>query len=205
METKSFPSLSYNPSTWSQRIPIAILGGIAFFIALYLGLFQWELIPTVWDPIFGDGTQNVLRSAASHEMTKWIHMPDAAFGSFAYLGDAIYALAGSTRRWQDRPWLVILFGLDVIPLGLVSAILVGVQGLIVGSWCFLCLVTALISLTLVYLAYDEVFASCLYLYQIWKLSGSKRATFHAFCGKPTPYTHEAAQTVIRRKNVAKNP
>jgi hypothetical protein len=199
------PVFSYNPSAWSQRIPIALLGGIAFFIALYLGLFQWGLISEAWDPLFGDGTRNVLTSAASHDMTKWIHMPDAALGSFAYLGDAIYALAGSTRRWQDRPWLVILFGIDVIPLGVVSSILVGVQGFVVGSWCFLCLMTALISLILVYLAYDEVCASCLFLHQIWKLSRSKKQTFRAFCGKFTPYTHDAAQTIIRSKNVAKNP
>jgi hypothetical protein len=32
---------------------------------------------------------------------------------------------------------VILFGIDVIPLGIVSAVLVVLQGTIVGSWCVL--------------------------------------------------------------------
>jgi hypothetical protein len=44
--------------------------------------------------------------------------------------------------------MVVLFGLDVIPLGAISAILVLLQATIVGYWCFLCLVTAAISVLL---------------------------------------------------------
>ena len=51
--------------------------------------------------------------------------------------------------------MVILFGIDVIPLGGVSAILVVMQGFVVGSWCTLCLVSAAVSLLLVYFAYGR--------------------------------------------------
>src|SRR5688572_28614194 len=145
----------YNPSSWRQRIPICLLAFVAFLIAAYMALYQWRLIDGVWDPVFGKESQLVLDSDVSERMRGWFLIPDAALGALAYLGDCIFGLAGSTRRWQYRPWLVILFGIDVIPLGVVSAILVVLQFTVVGHWCFLCLVTAAISLLLVYLAYDE--------------------------------------------------
>src|SRR5688500_19879522 len=107
-------------------------------------------------------------------MRSWMLIPDAALGAIAYLGDAIYGLAGTTRRWQYRPWMVLLFGLDVIPLGIVSAVLVVMQGTVVGAWCFLCLVTAVISLLRVALAYDEVCSSLLYRKRVWRRTRKPR-------------------------------
>src|SRR5687768_13259453 len=131
------PPWDYNPSSWSQRIPICVLAGFAFAISCYMALYQWRLVSGVWDPLFGQQTVLVLDSDVSHSMQRWFGIPDAALGAIAYLGDVIFGLAGSTRRWQYRPWLVILFGLDVIPLGGVSAILVILQATVVGQWCFL--------------------------------------------------------------------
>ncbi|WP_442484125.1 vitamin K epoxide reductase family protein [Aeoliella sp. SH292] len=182
---------SYNPSAWSQRIPICILAAVATAIAAYMALYQWRLIDSVWDPMFGDSTQKVLDSKVAQTMDHWIGIPDAALGAFAYLGDAILGLAGSTRRWQYRPWMVILFGVDVIPLGVVSAVLVILQGTVVGYWCFLCLVTAIISLILAYWAYDEVWASVVYLWKVWKETHSGREVWLAFAG----YRTEAGERV----------
>jgi hypothetical protein len=192
----SVAMFGYNPSSWRQRIPICIVAMVAFFIALYMALYQWRLIPNVWDPVFGEQSRMVLDSDVSHRMMRWFRVPDAAFGALAYLGDAIFGLAGSTRRWQYRPWMVILFGIDVIPLGVVSAVLVLLQGTVVGSWCFLCLVTAAMSLCLVYAAYDEVWASLLYLFGIHRETRSWRSVWRAFWGYPLP---EAA--VVARKMV----
>jgi hypothetical protein len=172
----------------------------AALIAIYMGLYQWRLIPTVWDPIFGEQTQRVLDSDVSHTMSRWLRIPDAVLGAFAYLGDVIFALAGSTRRWQDRPWLVVLFGIDVIPLGVVSAVLVVLQGTVVGSWCFLCLITAAISLILIIYAYDEVWSSLLYLGRVWKKSRDFGLVWRTFWGKPSALAHEIAiQMTERRK------
>ena len=110
------PPWDYNPSSWRQRIPICILAGAGFMIASYLALYQWRLIGDVWDPAFGAQSRTVLDSEVSHWMKSWFHVPDAALGAIAYLGDAVFGLAGSTRRWQFRPWMVIIFGIDVIPL-----------------------------------------------------------------------------------------
>ena len=139
----------------------------------------------------------MLDSDVAKMMDRWIGIPDAALGAIAYLGDAIFGLAGSTRRWQYRPWLVVLFGIDVIPLGLVSAILVLCQATIVGNWCFLCLVTAVISLVLVYMAYDEVYASLKLLYRIWKKTHNARLVAAAFCGKPSVIADDVASEMVR--------
>ncbi len=189
-------SFGYNPSAWRQRLPICVAAMVAFFIALYMALYQWRLIDDVWDPIFGDQSKSVLDSDVSHRMMRWFRVPDAAFGALAYLGDAIFGLAGSTRRWQYRPWMVILFGIDVIPLGIVSAVLVVLQGTVVGSWCFLCLVTAAISLYLVYVAYDEVWVSLCYLFGIWKKTRSTRAVWRALWGWPVEGADEVAEQMI---------
>ena len=186
------PPFDYNPSAWNQRIPIAVLAGVAFLISTYLALYQWGLIDTVWDPVFGDGTRTVLDSKTSEQMRSWLLIPDAALGALAYLGDAIYGLAGTTRRWQYRPWMVILFGLDVIPLGIVSAILVVMQGTVVGAWCFLCLVTAAISLTLVYWAYDEVWATLKYLWRVWQKTKNPKILWRVFWGGAASEADEAA-------------
>lgn len=192
------PPWKYNPSAWSQRIPICILACVAFLMSTHLALYQWRLIDSPWDPIFGQQTRNVLDSDVAKKMHFWFGIPDAAFGAIAYLGDAIFGLAGSTRRWQYRPWMVILFGIDVIPLGIVSAVLVVLQATVVGNWCFLCLCTAAISLILVYMAYDEVYSSLKYLYRTWKKSRDLKVVWSALWGRPTTIANEAASEMVRK-------
>ena len=75
-----------------------------------------------------------------------------------------------------------LFGIDVIPLGIVSVVLVILQGTVVGAWCFLCLVTAGISLVLVYWAYDEVWATLKYLWRVWKKTGDLKILWRVIWG-----------------------
>lgn len=186
------PPWKYNPSSWRQRIPICLLAGVAFLIASYMALYQWRLIIDVWDPIFGEQSRQVLDSDVSERMRSWFRIPDAALGALAYLGDLVFGLAGSTRRWQYRPWLVLLFGLDVIPLGIVSAVLVVMQGAVVGAWCFLCLVTAVISLLLVLLAYDEVWSSLLYLGRVWRRTRKARLVWQVFWGRASREAEEVA-------------
>jgi uncharacterized membrane protein len=181
----------YNPSGWRQRVTISLVASVAFFAATYMALYQWRLVDGVWDPVFGEQTLRVLDSDVSEQMKSWMRMPDAALGAIAYLGDIVFALAGSTRRWQFRPWLVMIFGLDVIPLGIVSAILVFLQGTTVGAWCFLCLVTAVISLILVALAYDEVWSCLKYLRRVW--TNTDRSTFwNTLWGRPSQAAHDIA-------------
>lgn len=186
------PPFERNPSAWSQRWPIAVLAGVATLICAGMGLYQWDLLGSVWDPVFGRGSETVLDSDASHRMWAFLHVPDAVFGGWGYLSEAILSMVGSTRRWQYRPWMVVIFGIDVIPLGLVSAVLVVVQGVSVGAWCFPCLVTAAISLVLIVFAYDEVWASLRYLHRVWRASRSAGLVWRTFCGRPSELAHRVA-------------
>lgn len=190
------PPYNHNPSAWVQRLPICLLAFVGAGISIHLTLFQYGLIESVWDPVFGKGSDKVLKSNIAGELYKLIGIHDAALGVFAYLGDAILGLAGSPRRWQYRPWMVILFGIDVIPLGIVSAVLVVCQAFVVGYWCFLCLITAVISLILVYWAWDEVRVSLTYLWIVRRQTHSKRMLWRAFWGYRDPAMERAADTML---------
>ncbi len=176
---------NYNPSRWGERGTIAALALMAMAVSAYMALYQYRAIDTVWDPVFGEQTHRVLDSDASHRMERWFRMPDAALGAFAYFADAVLALAGSTRRWQFRPWLVATFAIVVIPTSLVSFILVAVQGVALQLWCLPCLVTALLSLILVVLASDEVISSWIYLRDLRRAVGSWGLVWDAFWGRPS--------------------
>jgi len=57
------------------------------------------------------------------------------------------------------PWAVMLFGVLVVPIGVVSIVLVVLQPLAVGTWCSLGLLTALLTVFMVAPAVDEIVAS----------------------------------------------
>lgn len=149
------PGWDYNPAEWSQRIPIVLLALVGFGIASYLELYQWGVIGMVWEPFFGDGSQKILTSGVSWALP----FPDAALGAFSYLLDAVAGLIWSRRRWRTMPWIVVLFGLAVGPLGVVSVMLTVFQPVLYDSWCTLCLASAVISLAMVGPAMDEFLAS----------------------------------------------
>lgn len=156
------PGWSYNPSSWSERlwmIGVALLG---FALSGYLALYQWGLLDHVWEPFFGKGSETVLHSALS----RLLPIPDAALGAVAYALDAITGAIGGPQRWRSMPWMVVLFGLAVGPLGLVSVLLVIAQPVVVHAWCTLCLVSALISVILIGPAMDEVLASLQFLKRV---------------------------------------
>lgn len=164
------PAWDYNPSAWSQRWPLIAIALVGFVIALYLGLYQVEVISAVWDPFFGDGSEKVLNS----EVSRALPVPDALLGAFSYLLDAVTGVIGASNRWRTKPWIVVLFGIATGPLGLVSVLLVIFQPLLVGTWCTLCLVTAVISIVMISPAMDELLASLQYLqrakrrgYSVW--------------------------------------
>lgn len=149
------PGWSYNPSSWPQRVPVIFLAWVGFFVARYMGAFQLEIIDTVWDPFFGDGTRKVLTSAVSESFP----VSDATLGAFSYILDVLFAYAGGTHRWRTMPWVVIIFGILIIPLGVVSITLVILQPVSVGHWCTLCLTSASISLLMIPFTLDEVLAT----------------------------------------------
>lgn len=149
------PGWSYNPSSWPQRLPIVGFSLVGFGIASYLTLYQLEVIDTVWEPFFEDGSETVLNSSVSHILP----VPDAALGAAGYLADAVTGAVGGTDRWRSWPWLVVLFGLAVGPFGAASIVLVVLQPVMFDSFCTLCLASALVSVVMIGPAMDEVLAS----------------------------------------------
>lgn len=156
------PGWNYNPATWPQRLPLIGLALVGMGIATYLTLFQVGVVETVWEPFFGDGSRRVLES----DLSRVLPIPDAALGAFGYFVDALAGVIGGTRRWKTMPWIVVVFGLAVGPLGAVSIALVMSQPLVVGAWCTLCLGSAVVSLLMIGPAMDEMLASLQYMKRI---------------------------------------
>lgn len=148
------PGWSYNPSAWSQRAPIIGLAFVSFLAARYMAAYQLGYIDSVWDPFFGDGTEQVLTS----EVSRAWPVSDAGLGAMTYMIEMLMGLMGDQRRWRTMPWMVAGFGFVVVPLGTVSIVLIILQPLAVGAWCFLCLFTAAAMLLMIPLSLDEIVA-----------------------------------------------
>jgi uncharacterized membrane protein len=149
------PGWSYNPSDWGNRIPIILAALLGTGIAAYLAAYQLHLVDSAWDPFFGEQTERILESPISRVLP----IPDALLGAFAYLVDAVAGAIGGQDRWRRMPWIVILFGIAVGPLGAVSIGLVIIQPVLYDAFCTLCLATALISVVMIGPAMDEVLAT----------------------------------------------
>jgi hypothetical protein len=148
------PGWSYNPSDWFQRGPIIAMAFVGFFLSRYLAAYQLGHIVYPWDPFFGDGTRRVLDSDISRAWP----VSDAGLGAVAYMLEALSGFMGGRNRWRTMPWMVLMFGVLVVPLGVVSIVLVILQPVAVGAWCTLCLITATAMLIMIAPAVDEVVA-----------------------------------------------
>src|SRR5690606_30159609 len=116
----------------------------------------------VWEPFFGRGSEKILNSSISNILP----IPDAALGAIAYPVGVIAGVIGGSGRWRKMPWIVVVFGLAVGPLGLVSILLVILQPVLFDSWCTLCLASAVVSLAMIGPAMDEMLASLQYLKRV---------------------------------------
>jgi hypothetical protein len=156
---------------------------VGFGIAAYLALYQYGVVGAVWEPFFGDGSATVLSSGLSRVLP----VSDAALGAAGYLADAVTGVLFGVRRWRTQPWIVVIFGVAVGPLGLVSVLLVIAQPVLYGSFCTLCLASAVISLSMIPPAVDEVLASLQHLRRVQLAGGS---VWRAFWGREQTGTRE---------------
>jgi hypothetical protein len=149
------PQLSFNPSEWRSRLRVLVLALAGFCIAIYLALYQWRVLKTVWEPFFGNGSERVLHSFVS----RLLPVPDAFLGALGYLADLATGLIGGSTRWQTMPRMVLTYGFTVCLVGAIALVLALLQPLLFHAGCTLCLVSTLISICIVWLARHEVFAS----------------------------------------------
>ncbi|NIC04737.1 vitamin K epoxide reductase family protein [Halomonas sp. DX6] len=152
------PGWDYNPSTWVQRIPIAMLAVLGVYLAHYLAAYQLGHVSSAWDPFFVAAGKNGTETIITSDMSKAWPVSDAGVGVMAYMLEFLMAVMGDARRWRTMPWMVAAFGIVVIPLGVISIFFIIAQPIFIGTWCTLCLVQALAMLVMMPYALDELVA-----------------------------------------------
>ncbi|MGQ0654159.1 MAG: NAD-dependent epimerase/dehydratase family protein [Betaproteobacteria bacterium] len=162
---ESPPGWAYNPSSWSQRLPIIALAFIGLYVSRYLAAYQLGYVDGVWEPFFDggedpkNGTEEIITSSVSEAWP----VSDAALGGLTYLLEILAGAIGSRRRWRTMPWLVVLFGLMIVPLGAVSIFFIVIQPIWIGTYCTLCLIAAAAMLAQIPYSLDEVAATAQFL------------------------------------------
>lgn len=91
-------------------------------------------------------------------MSHSLPVSSAGLGALAFTIEFLMGWMGSPARWRTMPWMVALFGILVIPLGLVHIFLVISQPVIVEAWCTFCLLATALMLPMLPLEVDEVIA-----------------------------------------------
>jgi hypothetical protein len=158
-----------NPSAWSKRLPVIALALVGCAIATYLGLYQLDVIPHVWEPFFGNGSHIILKQSSIAHL---LPVPDALLGAGAYMAEAILDAIGSRERWHSLPWIVLLVGLMACGLGLTAIALVLCQAFLFHAWCTFCLASAGCSTLIVIGVSEEVRASLRFVWRRGTLRGS---------------------------------
>jgi nucleoside-diphosphate-sugar epimerase len=157
---------SYNPSAWTQRVPIIALALVGLYVSRYLAGYQLGHVDGVWEPFFaGDpenarnGTEEIITSAVAEAWP----ISDAGIGGITYLLEILTGAIGLKARWRTMPWLVIVFGLLVVPLSVTSLTFIIIQPIVIGTWGTLPLIAAAAMLLQIPYAIDELLASVQFL------------------------------------------
>lgn len=160
------PGWTYNPSAWTQRLPIILMALSGVYVSRYLAAYQLEHIPTVWEPFFAgspDDPRNGTEEIITSSVAKAWPVSDAAVGAYTYLLEILTGLVGSNARWRTMPWLVILFGLMIAPLGVTSIFFIIIQPVVIGTWSTIALFGAAMILIQIPYSLDELIATMQFL------------------------------------------
>lgn len=159
------PGWSYNPSAWTQRLPIIALAVIGLIVSRYLAAYQLGHVDGVWEPFFrgGPDPKNGTEEIITSDVSRAWPVPDAAVGALTYVLEILTGVIGTRARWRTMPWLVLLFGLMIAPLGVVSITFIVIQPIVIGTWCTLCLIAAAAMLIQIPYSLDELLATIQFL------------------------------------------
>ena len=199
------PGWGYNPSGWLQRAPIILLAFIGLYFSRYLPAYQLGHIDAAWDPFFAgtvagkNGSEDIVTSSVSEAWP----VPDAGMGALVYVLEILTGIIGSQRRWRTMPWLVVAFGILIVPLGVVSIFFIIIQPIVIGTWCTLCLIGAAAMLVQIPYSLDEVVATCEFMWRRRKQGAPVLRIF--FTGdtdegeadKPRPDFERAPKAILR--------
>jgi len=153
------PGWTYSPSTYLQRLPIIALGAIGFVISRVLAAYQLGHIDGVWEPFFsGDAVRNGTEYIITSDVSKAWPIADGGLGATTYMFEVLMGVMGGRARWRTMPWMVLLFGIVVVPLGVISIYFIIIQPIVIGTYCTLCLLAALAMLIMIPYSLDELVA-----------------------------------------------
>lgn len=153
------PGWTYSPSTYVQRMPIIALGAVGFFLSRILTAYQLGHIDGVWEPFFGsssplNGTEYIITS----DVSKAWPVADGGLGAMSYMFEILMGVMGGRARWRTMPWMVTLFGIVVVPLGVISIYFIIIQPIMIGTYCTICLMAGLAMLIMIPYSLDELVA-----------------------------------------------
>jgi uncharacterized membrane protein len=172
------PGWSYNPSAWRERWLLLALAAIGLLAALYTALSQLGVVGAMVDPFFGSASSYAVTHSA---ISRLLPVPDGVLGVVGYCCDLVFGAIGGERRWRTRPWVVLLFALVILALGMVSLVLTILQGAAIDSWCTVCLISAAVSTLILGLGIGEALASLQYLALI-RMKAGGAAVWRALWG-----------------------
>lgn len=166
------PGWSYNPSAWRERWLLLTLAAIGLLAALYTALSQLGVVGAMVDPFFGSASSYAVTHSA---IARLLPVPDGVLGVVGYCCDLVFGALGGERRWRTRPWVVLIFALVILALGVASLALTILQGAVIGSWCTVCLISAAVSTLILGLSIGEALASLQYLALVRMKAGGAAA------------------------------
>ncbi|KZY02665.1 MULTISPECIES: NAD-dependent epimerase/dehydratase family protein [unclassified Sulfitobacter] len=155
----------YSPSDWFQRLPVIMLAVVGLLISRYLTAYQLGTVDSVWEPFFAgtvpgkNGTEQIITSEVSEAWP----VPDAGIGALTYALEILVGIIGSSRRWRTMPWLVVLFGIMIVPLGAVSIFFIVIQPIVIGTYSTLALIAAAAMVWQIPYSLDELVATYQFL------------------------------------------
>lgn len=174
------PGWTYNPSRWSERLPLVALACLGFCIACYTSLYQWGTVSFFWDPFFGQASSfAVTHSKIAHILP----FPDGTLGIPGYACDILFGALGGIDRWRRMPWVVLCFAGTITGLAVVSTLLTITMGVLVHQWCTMCLGSASVSIIVFSMGLGEVLATLQYLKRVWVRKRSIGAVWRAILGR----------------------
>ncbi len=153
------PGWTYSPSTYVQRMPIIALGAIGFVLSRILTAYQLGHVDAVWEPLFAspnalNGTEYIITS----DVSKAWPIADGGLGAMSYMFEILMGAMGGRARWRTMPWMVMLFGIVVVPLGVISIYFIIIQPIVIGTYCTICLMAGLAMLIMIPYSLDELVA-----------------------------------------------
>ncbi len=155
----------YSPSDWFQRLPVILLAVVGLLVSRYLAGYQLGTIDHVWEPFFAgtvdgkNGTEQIITS----DVSKSWPVPDAGLGALTYALEILVGIIGSSRRWRTMPWLVVVFGIMIVPLGAVSIFFIAIQPILIGTYSTLALIAAAAMVWQIPFSLDELVATFQFL------------------------------------------